>query len=211
MCKKRGSARSRQRLIAAATELLDNRDDVDRVTVTTVVETAGVTRPTFYAVFDDLPSAFAASAITRLSEAFAGLSLDPETPADARSEQMLAAFTEILERLGRHGEYFTRVLTGPAGPMVHDRILDFIARRLRENSPVSGALAEGQLPLGVSSAAVAAGVVWTIRQWLRTEPRPAVTEAAAHVRLFVENAVIGGLGDGATTAEAGRAEEGRMT
>lgn len=194
MRKDGGSARSQALLLAAVTELLDSSADAERVTITNIVTAAGVTRPTFYAVFDDLPSAFAAAALARLEAAFAGLGVDPETPADARSERMRAAFEGILGRLAEHADFFARIMRGPGGPLVQARIVEFLAGRIRQSSPVSRALAGGPLPIEMSSEAIAAGVVWTMTRWVERSPRTPVAEAAVLLRDYIEASVVGGLG-----------------
>lgn len=203
MCKSGGSSRSRARLLAAVTESLDSGADADRVTITDIVTKAGLTRPTFYVVFDDLPSAFAAAALARLDEAFTGLGVDPDVAAEYRSEQMLSAFMAILARLSEHAEFFARVLRGPGGPVVQERIVGFVAARVRESSPVSQALTGGKLPIEVSSFAIAAGVVWTMTRWMNEEARRPVAEVAVQLRDLVEASVFGGLGGtaGATGAD----------
>lgn len=205
MRKTGGSSRSRALLLAAVTEVLDSGTDADRVTITDIVTSAGLTRPTFYVVFDDLPSAFAAAALARLEGAFNGLGVDPAIATDSRSEQMLSAFTAILSRLSEHAEFFARVLRGPGGPIVQERIVEFVAARVRESSPVSQALAGGRLPVEVSATAIAAGVVWTMMRWIDEQPRRPVADVAVQLRDLVETSVFGGLGGmtGAPGAEAG--------
>lgn len=194
MRKDGGSARSRTLLLTAVTELLDSAADTERITITDVVASAGLTRPTFYAVFEDLPSAFAASAIARLDSVFAGVDVNPDVDPEERPERMREAFTEILERFTRHTDFFTRVLRGPGGPAVHERIVEYVAARIRGSSPVARALAAGSLPITVSSEAIAAGAVWTMTRWIDERPRPPVADIAVQLRDYVEASVLGGLG-----------------
>lgn len=194
MRKDSGSKRSRALLLAAVTRLLDADADADRITVTDIVTEAGLTRPTFYAVYEDLPQAFAGAALARLEESFAGLGVDPDIDADTRSEEMRSAFAAILGRLAAHTDFFARVLRGPGGPVVHARIVEFVAARVRESSPVSRALSSGPLPVDMSSSAIAAGVVWTMIRWTDESPRPPVADMATRLRDYVETSVFGGLG-----------------
>lgn len=194
MRKDQSATSSRTRLITAVTELLDAGADSDRVTVTDIVTAAGLTRPTFYASFDDLPTAYAAAALARLDAAFVGLGVDPEVAAESRSERMRVAFESILDRLVVHADFFARVMRGPGGPIVHERIVDFLAARIRESSPVSHALARGPLPLEMSSTAIAGGVVWTMKRWMDEDARLAVANLAVLLRDYVEASVFGGLG-----------------
>ena len=57
-------SRSRDKLRAAAAVLLDQRDPVD-ITITDLANEAGVSRPTFYAVYGDLSEAWADAAVLR--------------------------------------------------------------------------------------------------------------------------------------------------
>jgi AcrR family transcriptional regulator len=189
----RSGGRSRSRLLDATIQLLDARDAAS-VTVTDVVTTAGVTRPTFYAAFDALPTAFADAALSRLEHAFEGMTLDTDIPEEERAPAMEAAFLSILSRLQEHTPFFRRVLRSPGGSQVHERIVSFLAERLREDSPVSPTLARGPLPVEVASSALAAGVTWTILTWLDDESRLTIDALAEQLRDFILHAIVGGLG-----------------
>jgi glyoxylase-like metal-dependent hydrolase (beta-lactamase superfamily II) len=58
--------------------------------------------------------------------------------------------------------------------LVEERILEFVANRIRVASPVSRALAAGALPVEMTSVAIAAGVVRTMTRWLAQSPQVAV-------------------------------------
>jgi AcrR family transcriptional regulator len=193
MRKDGGSNRSRALLLTAVTEILDSVADAERVTITDVVAAAGLTRPTFYAVFEDLPAAFAASALARLESAFAGVDVDPDVDASGRPEAMRTAVVAVLTRLAEHADFFARVLRGPGGPAVHERIVEYVAERIRRSSPVSRALASSGLPVQMSSEAIAAGAVWTMTRWIDEEPRRPLADVAVQLRDYVEASVFGGL------------------
>ncbi|GAB4097134.1 hypothetical protein GCM10028787_26090 [Brachybacterium horti] len=196
----RSGSRSLGRLREATLRLLDERSP-ESITVTDIVTEAGVTRPTFYAAFGDLPTAFADAALSRLEEAFAGMTLTPAVPEAERSAAMEAAFLGILRRLEPHADFFARALRGPGGIEVHVRAVDFLATRLRESSPLSPDLARGPLSPGTASTSLAAGVVWTILVHLGEEDRRPVTELAPVLRDLVLHTVVGGLGRPAPSAD----------
>jgi len=183
---------SREALIDAATSLLDERDPSE-VTITDVVARAGLTRPTFYAAFGDLPTVFAEAAAERLAMAFAGEAA-PDVPAGQRPEAMRLAILRILARVEPHVVFFRRVLLGHGGHQVQLRIIDLVAGELRENTPVSGALARGPLPLETASAAIAAGISWAMLQWFASNEREPIDVLAETLRDLVYHTVIGGLG-----------------
>ncbi|MGY5766316.1 TetR/AcrR family transcriptional regulator [Brachybacterium sp. DNPG3] len=205
----RSGSRSTQRLREATLRLLDERGP-ESVTITEIVTEAGVTRPTFYAAFGDLPTAFADAALSRLEDAFAGMTLASDLPEAERADAMAAAFTAILHRLDQHAAFFAAALHGPGGVEVHERIVGFLAERVRETSPLAPAIEEGPLPLATTSTALAAAIVWTIRVWLDDPARSSVEEIAVLLRDLVLHAVIGGLGgpqEGPQPAESSGAEE----
>lgn len=188
----RASTRSRGKLVDAATSLLDERDPSE-VTITDVVARAGVTRPTFYSAFGDLPTIFAEAAAVRLAAAFTGTAL-PDVPAEERQEAMRQVILRILQRVEPHAEFFRRVLLGHGGHLVQLRIIDLVAGELRENTPVSGALARGPLPLDTASAAIAAGISWAMLRWFASAERTPIETLAETLRDLVFHTVIGGLG-----------------
>ncbi|MBE6475323.1 MAG: TetR/AcrR family transcriptional regulator [Actinomyces succiniciruminis] len=186
------SPQSRQRLVIAATALLDERDPAE-ITITDVVKRAGLTRPTFYASFPDLPGAFAAAAVARLEDVFAAA--PPAAAArQADAEELAATFRQLLTRMQPHAEFFLRVLNGPGGPATEAAIIQYLAERLRSSSPATAALAAGPLPLQVSSEAIAAGVTWTMRRWLADPHAPGVEAASGLLRDLVLRMTTPGLG-----------------
>lgn len=182
-----------EKLIKAVTDLLDERDPSD-VTVTAIVGAAGISRPTFYAAFGDLPTAFSEAALHRLASAFEEVVIDRDLPQEASSDAMAGAFDVILARFDENSEFFRKVLFGPGGQAVQARIISFLAERLRTASPVAPALDKGSLPSMMSSTAIAAGVVWTIVLWLEEQPRRSVEDMAIQLRDLVFRSAIGGLG-----------------
>ncbi|WP_345470824.1 hypothetical protein QMQ05_13530 [Glutamicibacter ectropisis] len=192
MSKISSSNKSRIRLLTAVTQLLDSGAETTKITITDVVTTAGLTRPTFYATFDDLPAAFAAAALARLEDAFTGLTNDPTIP---RHQQMRENFTVILMRLAEHSDFFACVLRGPGSILVQERVVEFVTSRLQAHSPLSTALAAGALPLEMTSSALAAGVTWTVIRWLDQDPQVTVPELAAQLSEYLESAVLSGLGN----------------
>lgn len=194
MCKSSRLQKSYDRIVQAVTELIDATDDINRITVTDIVRAAGLTRPTFYACFRDIPSAFASSARERLDRAFDGFDLSTHTGEADYSARMSAAFKSILDRLERNAGYFTKVLNGPGCQMAYEQIVFFVSDRLRNHSPVSVAFSNGVLPPEVSCSAIAAGVTWMTTQWL-IQARPISTQdLAKQISIFISYASRNGLG-----------------
>lgn len=185
-------ARTRASLLAAVTSLLDERG-AEHVTITDVAVRAGVTRPTFYAVFGDLPTAFAEAAVARIADALAGEAVG-EVPAGDRAEVMTVAIGRMLGRIAPHAEFFRRVLNGHGGHLVQQRVVALLAVEIRSNTPVSAALARGPLPVEVAATAIAAAIAWTMLDWFSRTPRVPVDELAEVIRDLLLHSVIGGLG-----------------
>jgi AcrR family transcriptional regulator len=191
---RRGS-RSRDALRVAATALLDDRD-ASRISITDIVNAAGVTRPTFYQAFDDVSELFTAAAVGRLEEAFAQID-DATLPSGDPMSQMGAAFDVVLNALVEHEQFFLRLLRGPAGHKVTSAMTDAVSVRLAAGSPVAALLEGRSLPSDKARSALAAGAVWLIVDWLNSSPaeRPPTEAVAARARDFVYFSVIGGLAD----------------
>ncbi|MGW0037547.1 TetR/AcrR family transcriptional regulator [Gordonia sp. NPDC003376] len=196
--------RSRDLLVGAVGELLDAHEP-DQITITDVVNHASVTRPTFYAVFPDLPSAFAEAALTRMADAFAGEAA-VDVPDARRPDVMLGAITRILTRLAADAGFYTRVVNGHGAHIVQAQAIAFLADELLTNTPVSQALRTGPLPAETSATAIAAGVIWTGLRWLTANPREPVGAMAVELRDLVLRSVIGGLGSPATQPTRDNAE-----
>lgn len=159
--------RSRNALVDAATRLLDDRA-VSDISITGLVEEAGVTRPTFYQHFPDIPAIARAAALTRLAAA----SPIPEpipvaelTPAQIR-DIVAAQFLPDLVHLAKHRDFYLRVLDGATDLNL---LTELVAISLERAAPEPFEHAtRGQ----VTSAhdlmtLIAGGATWLIITWLR--------------------------------------------
>lgn len=194
MCKSSRLQKSYTKIIQAVTELIETTDDINRITVTDIVKAAGLTRPTFYACFSDIPSAFASSARERLIKAFDGFDLSSFADEADPSMRMSAAFKGILDRLEQKADYFTKILNGPGCQVTYEQIVSFVSNRLRNYSPVSVALSNGVLSPEVSCSAIAAGVTWMTTQWLFHAQPISTQDLANQIGLFISYASRNGLG-----------------
>ena len=181
-------------MLAAVTDLVAARDS-STVTVTDVVRAAGVTRPTFYAAFGDLQTAFARAALTHVAEAFAYD--EPARPAaDEPEAHLRATITRAMERLEPHASFFAHVLDGAGGPAVQAQLTVEAARQLGDDAIVGAALRAGPLPLRRSTEALAAAISWELRTWFHDEDRPPPAQFAASLAALVCRLVFGGLAGG---------------
>jgi AcrR family transcriptional regulator len=161
------AARSKRALIAAGTELLDEQD-LDQLSITQVVATAGVTRPTFYQHFGDLAELARAAAVARLDAEFARH--EPSSPVSGdwltRVEPVVR---ELLEHLAAHRAFYRRVLHGPRSGTAVNAAVDLVARRILERSPLLQSVADRDSEeIRDSVVIVSGGIVWLLSGWLGT-------------------------------------------
>lgn len=198
---------ARDRLLDAVTALLDEHDPSE-ITITEVVARAGVTRPTFYAIFTDLPTAYAEAAVARIVAALPASPV-PAGAEDDRPELLRSNIVRALEHIEPHAPFFRRVLLGHGGHQVQSRITEHLAAEFRTRTPVSAALSHGPLPLDVSSTAVAAAVSWMMLSWFTDPQRAPVEELAGTLRDLIHHIVVGGLGrDGTENGTENGTERG---
>ncbi|MCD7100697.1 TetR/AcrR family transcriptional regulator [Pseudoclavibacter sp. 13-3] len=187
----RGGSRSRDILLAAASDLLDERDPSD-ISVTDIVNVAGVTRPTFYQAFGDLPTIFAAAAMARLRVAFVAVRHDLK-PGEEIADAMHEAFATVLNTVLDHGAFFLRVFHGPGGDRVVAAFTNFLAQRISADTPIADALETSPLPASTTSHALSAGLIWMLIDWLQADDRCDVPTIARQMREYLTRCVIGGL------------------
>lgn len=189
----RPALRSRDKLRAAAVVLLDQREPAD-VTITDLVNEAGVSRPTFYAVYRDLSEAWADAAVLRLEEAFDGI--DPASDGFGTGDigRILEVIGVAVEKLEPHVDFMHRVLTGPGGPEVLRQSIDYLAGRILAAPTLGGSLAAGPLTPETAARAIAASVAWTAVQWASDPDRGPLGDLVSDLGVLLVRGVDGGLG-----------------
>ncbi len=165
--------RSRAALVRAVTALVETTD-VERISVTQVVAAAGVTRPTFYQHFADVPQLACDAAIERLAAEFErfdalGLGRLAPSPDDwiATVEPVVA---ELLHSLAAHGDFYRRVLTGPSAARAFTATGAFLTDRILGRSPLAAAVHGSASPeMHDRVTVISGGLVWLIINWLLTD------------------------------------------
>lgn len=160
-------ARSRAALIDAATEAL-SASDPGNLSITTLVKTAGVSRPTFYQHFTDVHELIHAAALTKLSAAF-----DTLLPADPTASVAIftsEVSTNLLKQLQVDADFYRNVLTISGNSSLVAELIDFLSHRFL-NRPVVAERFTAKTPDLTSDYAqfVAAGVAWLAVRWLATD------------------------------------------
>lgn len=166
--------RSFKALIDAVVAELD-RGPLSDLPITRVVESAGVTRPTFYQHFADVPDAARRAALSRLSAAFPmpePLRQPEELQPQAIRERIERQAEPILTHLFEHKDFYLRVLDGAANMTFFEEIVSFVAMRLLpeifEPAARRGTVAQQDLTLVMAS-----GITLLIIRWLRDETNSA--------------------------------------
>lgn len=165
--------RSRASIIGAVTILVGELP-IEHLSITRVVEAAGVTRPTFYQHFPDVLAAAQEAAFVRLAEAFPG-PREPRAAArlpDAELHRRIVAQAgPVFVHLAEHRPFYQRVLGAAAGVSFFDRLIAFVASRMLPESLDAGERAHAfQEDL---TTVMASGMTWLVVRWVSSPiPHP---------------------------------------
>lgn len=177
-------ARTRHALIAAATAALDDRDP-ELVSITDLVAAAGVSRPSFYQHFGDLPTLVHAAALGRVREAFETIAT-PDNIGDSWTSFTQHTVHELISHFADHAAFYLRAVSGPGGQHFAASVIRFLSERLRTVSPLAPVISASLLPRELADF-LAAGVFWTITSWLGTDTteRASVDEMTRRVGVLL--------------------------
>lgn len=189
----RPSSRSRDKLRAAAAVLLDEREPAD-ITITDLVGEAGVSRPTFYAVYGNVAEAWADAAVLKLEEAFDGIDPNADGFDSGDPVAIRGVIDTAVHRLVPHVEFMHRVLGGPGGQEVLRQSIDYLAGRILDSPAFGSALARGPLDPAVSARAIAAAIAWTVVAWADGGDRERIGELVNDLGAILLRGIYGGLG-----------------
>ena len=188
--------RSKTALIVAVTEALDKGQPGETFSVAEISRAAGVSRPTLYQHFGDLPNLMRAAALVRLESLFNTV---PPLQPYHRVPWVTAAATALqalLQELEHRRAFYLAILDSTAGRDVREDVIEFLASRII-NLPTLGSVikkaestAEG---LREHAMFLGAGALWRTERWLRdNDPEPASQLADRLSRIL---ATAGGMQD----------------
>lgn len=162
-------ARSRALLLEAISGYLDKGVTPS---ITDITVRAGVSRPTFYQHFGDLPTAYASAAVERIEREFSRIPAPP-VAEDISEDLLLATLTQLFTHQLAHRDFYTTAIRS-GGDALSESLVDFLRTRLTTASPFAARLDADDASTYDQVTALAAGVVWLIQHWLvEPEPRPA--------------------------------------
>lgn len=161
--------RSLKALLDAVSELLD-REPLQDLSITRIVEAAGVTRPTFYQHFADLPDAARRAGLARLADAFP--IPQPAAQAEMATAEMRGQIERhtlpVLTHLRAHRDFYVRVLEGGGNVAFFEEIVAFVAQRMLPEA-FEIAARKGLAARDDLMAVLAGGIMWLVVRWLRGE------------------------------------------
>lgn len=156
-------------------DLVDTQP-LEEISITALVQAAGVTRPTFYQHFADIPDAARRVALARLDAAFPMPEPFPEH-FEISAENIFRHVAEmalpVIEHLREHRAFYLGVLEGAGNAAFFDEIVSFLAARFL---PDAFELAARQQAASRDDlmTVMAGGAMWLMVRWLRDD-RPAET------------------------------------
>jgi AcrR family transcriptional regulator len=191
------AARSRDALLAALwTSFQEGRT---APTITDIVKVAGVSRPTFYQHFADVPDLIRAAALERLRELFAHA---PQLSDELTGTRFMhARLASLLGELQHDRAVYLPVLHGPAAVPVFADIVRYLADAFVGESPIRTALRAGvdEPEARARAAFLAAGVTRRVHTGRAGDPT-GDNELEPTVRRLTAN-IIDASGAGAGTPD----------
>jgi AcrR family transcriptional regulator len=161
------AVRSRAALLAVAAELLDDPDAGDP-SVTQVAARAGVSRPTFYQHFEDVPSLVAEALRVQLDAVFART--DAAYGHLPGLDFMRCTTAALVANMHEHRRGFRRVLHGAGLYAVLAAAVDYVTVRMREHV-LGEHLASGETQIDDDRlTTLASGTIWLLLRWIDTDP-----------------------------------------
>lgn len=169
--------RSLKALQSALLELIDAKP-LREISINALVKAAGLTRPTFYQHFTDVPDAARRVALVRLAAAFPMPEPFPEgfeISAGNIIDDVTETALPVIEHLQENRRFYLRVLEEAGNAPFFDEVVTFLSGRYL---PDAFELAARRLGARTDDllTATASGTMWLILRWLR-EGRPEETAA----------------------------------
>lgn len=164
--------RSRDALLASVTNLLDDDADV-ALSISNIVEKAGVTRPTFYKHFGDVQEAMQQAALTRLANAFpepVDLTDLGEMSNEERVEYVACQTEPIFDHLRDYHRFYLRIMSTAGTFGFFDELVAFLAERILNVNvqPVAQTTKSPALS-NDRSTFMASGALWLVVRWLASD------------------------------------------
>ena len=124
----RSALRSRKLINEALADILQEKP-LDKITVTEVVNRAGINRGTFYAHYADIPDVIQ----HLIQDTFAKIRrvISQEPGQLQRLPELLLG--KIMDILSEDQEFYRKVMTSAAAPVMQEQLVEFVIRYLLEH------------------------------------------------------------------------------
>jgi len=164
--------RSRTALIEAMTSALDSLEPGAVLSVAEIARAAGVSRPTLYQHFGDLPNLMRAAAMVRLVALFDTVPQPAPQAQISWREASVAALRALLTELEHRRGFYLAVLDSTAARDVREDVIEFLATRIVDLTalgPVMKDTEPTEQDVRERAMFLAAGALWRTERWLRDD------------------------------------------
>ncbi|GAA1125225.1 TetR/AcrR family transcriptional regulator [Citricoccus alkalitolerans] len=163
--------RSLAPLLGAVTAMLDEDTDPTALNVADISRRAGVSRPTFYKYFKDVPALVRAAALQRMEATFERV--PPVELGDTWTIFARDTFQTLLTDLAEHRRFYLSAIALNPTDVTSD-FIRYISHRLLAYSSLGPIIHRRKGPDTATQRAefLAAGTVWLVQQWLASSADP---------------------------------------
>lgn len=177
--------RFQRSLKALHSTMLEMAEDLplQEISITALVQAAGVTRPTFYQHFTDIPEAARRVALARLEVAFpvpqafpAQFQMNPE----GLFVYVIGEALPVIRHLGEYRTFYLHIIEGAGNAAFFEEIVAFVTSRFLPDV-FEPAVRRGSADRNDLMTVMAGGVMWLLIRWLRDENRAAPEEIAHRI------------------------------
>ncbi|NUL44565.1 TetR/AcrR family transcriptional regulator [Cellulosimicrobium funkei] len=163
--------RSLAPLVDAVTAMLDEDTDPTALNVADIARRAGVSRPTFYKYFRDVPALVRAAALQRMEATFERV--PPVELGDTWTIFARDTFQTLLTDLAERRRFYLSALALNPTDVASD-VVRYISHRLLAYSPLGPIIHRRTGPDTAAQRAefLSAGTVWLVQQWLASSTDP---------------------------------------
>jgi AcrR family transcriptional regulator len=165
--------RTQESLQSALLELCRTQDFAT-LSISSIVDAAGVNRSTFYQHYADKE--------TLLADALDGFAADAQAQLDAASADGLEVHPrELILRYFVHvrdnAALYQTVLSSSGPPVIVERLVTRVSELARRGLVAQPAVASGAMPVNIAAASLAGSFVGILREWINMTPLPSAESA----------------------------------
>lgn len=158
--------RVRRALLDVTFKLVGERP-VNELTLSEIAQTAGVSRPTVYKQFTDVPTLTAAAAVRFMRQIFAHIDENIEVGDDRA--YLVELMHMFIDEVYRERTFCRNAMYGPSAATIAAEVADMISERMSSRLVGRRLSAHGTLAAEDEMAALSAGVIWLLTRWLGSD------------------------------------------